>query len=151
MSFVYSVKFICGQNAQAAGTTLCTPVRQGIYATEVNIHNFHPPGPPGTPPVNANITKLALLLVHNDTTVFREPRFATAQPLPSVTLPPETATMDDCCSLQGPLNLNLAQLNIGFLVIQSNVALNVTAVYTATDLRSASISIDVQSINPQQV
>jgi hypothetical protein len=59
--------------------------------------------------------------------------------------------MDDCCSLQGPLNLSLSALNIGFLEILSNVALIVTAVYTATDLRATTISIDVQSINPQQV
>jgi hypothetical protein len=54
-------------------------------------------------------------------------------------------------SLLGPLNLSLAQLNVGFLVLQSTVSLNVTAVYTATDLQSASISIDVQSISERQV
>jgi hypothetical protein len=147
MPFVYSVKFICGTQNPTTAATPCTPVRQGIYSTEVNIHNFHPPG---TPP--AVINKLALLLVHNDVPVGREPRVAlAAPPFANINLQPGTATMDDCCSLLGPLNLSLAQLNIGFLVIQSTVSLNVTAVYTATDLHSASISIDVQSINERQI
>src|SRR5215831_6749224 len=147
MSFVYSVKFICGTQNPTTASNPCTPVRQGIYSTEVNIHNFHPVG---TPP--AAINKLALLLVHNDVPVGREPRFApAAPPFANITLQPGTATMDDCCSLLGPLRLSLGQLNIGFLVLQSTVSLNVTAVYTATDLHSGSISIDVQSITDRQV
>ena len=147
MSFVYSVKFICGTQNPPIPSNPCTPVRQGIYATEVNIHNFHPIG---TEP--AVIHKLALLVVHNDKPVGREPSIApAAPPFANITLRPGTATMDDCCSLLGPLNLSLGQLYIGFLVLQSTVSLNVTAVYTATDLHSGSISIDVQSINERQV
>jgi hypothetical protein len=59
--------------------------------------------------------------------------------------------MDDRCSLLGPLNLSLAQLSVGFLVLQSTVSLNVTAVYTATDLHSGTINIDLQSIDERQV
>jgi hypothetical protein len=143
---MYSVKFICGTQNPPNTSNPCTPVRQGIYSTEVNIHNFHPVG---TPP--AAINKLALQLVHNDVPVGREPHFAQPAPFANITLPPGTATMDDCCSLLGPLRLSLSQLNIGFLVLQSTVSLNVTAVYTATDLHSGSISIDVQSINERQV
>jgi hypothetical protein len=107
MLFVYSVKFICGTQNPPTTANICTPVRKGIYSTEVNIHNFHPPG---TPP--AVINKLAMLLVHNDAPVGREPRFAPAAPFANNTLQPGTATMDDCCSLLGPLQLSLAQLNI---------------------------------------
>jgi len=59
--FSYSVKFVCGsQNAAAAGANIpCSPVRQGIYATEVNIHNFQRDK-------EAVIEKRAILLVHND-------------------------------------------------------------------------------------
>jgi len=58
MSFVYSVKFICGtQNP----STTCTPVRQGVYSREINIHNFHQPGGPA-----AHIQKRILLLVNNN-------------------------------------------------------------------------------------
>ena len=142
--FVYSVKFICGTQNPPTTAPVCTPVRQGVYATEINIHNFQTNAP-------AAIQKRALVLVHNDSPVGREPGIARPQPFANITLPPGTATMDDCCSLQGPLNLSLSALNIGFLEILSNVALIVTAVYTATDLRATTISIDVQTINPQQV
>jgi hypothetical protein len=150
MSFIYSVKFICGiQNP----STTCTPVRPGAYATEINIHNFHPPGPPSAPPPVANIQKRIMLLVHNNQTIGLEPNVVTATPFATINLPPDSATMDDCCNLvpNAPPNV----LNIGFLELSSNVALNVTAVYTATDLTSTGvstgISIAVQSISPQQV
>jgi hypothetical protein len=142
--FVYSVKFICGTENPPTPAPTCTPVRQGTYATEINIHNFQTAHA-------ATIQKRVLLLVHNDAPVGREPQIARAQPFANITLPPDTATLDDCCSLGGPFNFSLSQINIGFLELVSNVALNVTAVYTATDLRAASISIDVQSITPQTV
>jgi hypothetical protein len=147
VSFIYSVKFICGiQNP----STTCTPVRPGGYATEINIHNFHPPG---TPPPIANIQKRIILLVHNNQPVGLEPNVVTATPFATITLPPDSGTMDNCCNL-GP-NFAPNALNIGFLELSSNLALNVTAVYTATDLTatgvSTGISIDVQSVSPQQV
>jgi hypothetical protein len=150
MSFIYSVKFICGiQNP----STTCTPVRPGAYATEINIHNFHPPGPPSIPPPIANIQKRIMLLVHNNQTVGLEPNIVTATPFATIALPPDSATMDDCCNL-GP-NFAPNALNIGFLELSSNLAINVTAVYTAAILTSTgastSISIDVQNISPQQV
>jgi hypothetical protein len=143
--FVYSVKFICGiQNPPATPVPTCTPVRQGAYATEINIHNIQTTA-------TAQITKRVLLLVHNDSPVGLEPHQVKAQPFATIALAPDSATMDNCCNLAGPLNFSLTQLNLGFLEIVSNVALNVTAVYTATDLKAASISIDVATINPQQV
>ena len=150
MSFVYSVKFICGtQNP----STTCTPVRPGAYATEINIHNFHPATPPTVPPPVAVIQKRIMLLVHNNQSVGLEPNIVTATPFATINLPPDSATMDNCCNL-GP-NFAPNTLNIGFLELSSNLALNVTAVYTATDLTSSGastgISIDVQSILPQQV
>ena len=57
--------------------------------------------------------------------------------------------MDNCCNI-GP-NFAPNALNVGFLELTSNLALNVTAVYTATDLNATGISIDVQIISPQQV
>jgi hypothetical protein len=144
--FSYSVKFVCGvQNpGTASPAPQCSPVRPGIYATEVNIHNFHPDQ-------GATIKKSALLLIHNDEPVGREPRFVKKQPFASIQLPPETATMDDCCGLAGPLHMDPARLNVGFLEIVSDVELNITAVYTATDAKLASISIDIDTINARQV
>ncbi len=140
--FSYSVKYICGQN-QPASTQPCSPVRQGIYATEINIHNFNH-GP-------AQIVKRVLQVVQNDAPVGREPGIAPAKQFDQITLPPDTATMDDCCHFADKLQFNPAHLNIGFLEIVSNVELNVVAVYTATDLKSASISIDVVTVGVRQV
>jgi hypothetical protein len=150
LTFIYSVKFICGiQNP----STTCIPVRQGAYATEINIHNFHQPGPPGGPSAPAvHIQKRILLLVHNNQTVGLEPGIVNAQNFSTITLPPDAATMDDCCNL-GP-NFAPNALNIGFLELVSDVPVSVTSVYTATGLTSTGvgtgISIDVQSITPQQ-
>ena len=47
----------------------------------------------------AAIEKLVLLLVHNNEAIGREPKFSKAQPFAKITLPPDAATMDDCCSL----------------------------------------------------
>ncbi len=140
--FSYSVKFICGQNAQT--TQPCTPVRQGIYATEINSHNFHRDQ-------TAQIDKRVLLVVQNDAPVGREPRVAQAKHFDAIALPPDSATMDDCCHFAEKLQFNPAQLNIGFLELVSTVELNVVAVYTATDLKSGGISIEVETIGVRQI
>lgn len=143
--FSYSVKFVCGtQNAPAATHVTCSPVRQGTYATEINIHNFQRDK-------EAVIEKRAILLVHNDSPDGREPKLVKARPFDKITLPPDSGTMDDCCGLGEKLQFAAGRLNIGFLEIVSTVELNVTAVYTATDLKSASISIDVESVAARQI
>jgi hypothetical protein len=118
-------------------------VRQGVYATDINIHNFNRD-------LRAEIEKRGLLLVHDNKPVGREPQIAKAVVFDKIVLPPDTATMDDCCSLT-KLQLNPALLNIGFLELVSSVELNVVAVYTATDLKSASVSIDVETISGRKV
>jgi len=140
--FSYSVKYICGQTAPATAQP-CSPVRPGIYATEINIHNFNHTA--------AQVSKRVLQIVQNDAPVGREPGFAKVAQFDQITLPPDTATMDDCCRFAEKLQFNPAHLNIGFLQIVSNVELNVVAVYTATDLKSASISIEVETITARQV
>ena len=142
--FSYSVKYVCGtQTATATTPQPCSPVRQGLYATEINLHNFNR--------VQAKLTKRVLQLVQNDNPAGREPRFVTATPFDEILLPPDSATMDDCCRLAERLQFNPARLNIGFLEIVSSVELNVVAVYTATDLKSASISIDVEPVSGRQI
>ena len=143
--FSYSVKYVCGQNAPPASAPAptCSPVRQGIYATEINIHNFN-----RTP---AEVEKRVLQLVQNDKPVGREPESVPAKAFDRIVLKPETATMDDCCRFADKLQFNPAHLNIGFLEIVSNVELNVVAVYTATDLKSNSIAIEVETINARKL
>ena len=144
--FSYSVKFVCGVQNAPAGVAAppCSPVRQGAYATEINIHNFQRDK-------EAVIEKRAIVLVHNDAPEGREPKVVKARPFDKITLPPDSGTMDDCCNLGEKLQFAAGRLNIGFLEIVSTVELNVTAVYTATDLKSASISIDVESVSGRQI
>jgi hypothetical protein len=67
-----------------------------------------------------------------------------------ILLPGHGATMDDCCRL---LELLLGgkpsgdvPLTIAILEITSPVELAVSAVYTASDLNDASVSVDVENI-----
>ena len=156
--FIYSVKFVCGvQNAPpvVAGVPpppapKCTPVRIGSYATEINIHNFRAQ--------DTKIDKRGLLLVKDgDPLIGREPKKVKATVIETgFKLPADSATMDDCCYLAEKLSFDPSKLNIGFWIISCEVELNVTAVYTATDVKTlpalpASISIDVETITGRQV
>jgi hypothetical protein len=85
--------------------------------------------------------------------VGREPRVVKRRIGDRIKLPADSATMDDCCRitemLLGAPSTSPMPLTIGFLEIVSNVELNVTAVYTASDLKSNGLGIDVQNITPR--
>jgi len=143
--FSYSVKFVCGTASKC--DCECGPVRPGVYATEINIHNFHD--------AEAALQKFVIPVVLAGAAAGREPKFAGRKATDRILLPAHTATMDDCCRLaelllgappSGPLGLT-----IGFLEIVSPVELSITAVYTATDAESKSISIDVEQIDARKV
>ena len=136
----YSAKFVCG--IQKDGDRDCTPVRPGIYATEINIYNFSSS--------EAKIHKLVLPTVFAGAPAGREPRVVEPKIVDTIVLPPNTATMDDCCRIaellfgaRPPLPM---PLTLGFIEIISPVELAVSVVYTVTDLKSNSISIDVEQI-----
>jgi len=140
-AFSYAVKFVCG--TQASCDCACTPVRPGSYATEINIYNHSGE--------TAEIVKYVIPVVFGGAAVGREPRTVTARAEDSITLPPYSATMDDCCRLaelllgapaQGPM-----PLSIGYLEIVSPVELTVTAVYTATGPEGGPVSIEVDRID----
>lgn len=135
----YTVKFVCGVNEVPKEG--CSPVRSGRYATEINIYNGHCS--------EATIEKIVTPVVLKGEPIGREPRVAKRMAKDKIKLPPQTATMDDCCRLAEllklPMNLN-GPLLIGFLEIISDVPLTVTAVYTASGLRDESVSIDVEQI-----
>ncbi len=139
--FTYSVKFVCGVQ-QDCGCE-CASVRPGIYATEINIHNYkcH----------EAEIEKRLIPLVLAGAAVGREPRISGQRVVDRIKLPGDTATMDDCCRitelLLGAPTTSPMPLTIGFMEIVSNVELNVTAVYTASDLKSNSLTLEVETVN----
>jgi V8-like Glu-specific endopeptidase len=142
--YVYSVKFLCGE--QKDDPCECGSVRPGTYATEINIHNFHEREVP--------IRKRVLPLVLAGAVRGREPRFTTAAAADKIVLPAHSATMDDCCRLLelilGARPAAPTPLTIGFLEIVSPVELNVTAVYTVSDLNRNATSIDVVTVEAKR-
>ena len=141
--FTYSVKFVCG--VQQECDCACAPVRPGVYSTEINIHNFkcH----------EAHVEKWLIPLVLAGAPLGREPRVVPRRAADRITLPADAATMDDCCRitelLLGAPPSGPTPLTIGYMEIVSDVELSVTAVYTASDLKSNGLSIDVQNISPR--
>jgi hypothetical protein len=140
--FSYSVKFVCGVQEDCA--CACAPVRPGTYATEINIYNFHP--------VEVPIRKVVVPVVLAGAPIGREPRWGESRSRrpDRMVLPPRTATMDDCCRIAalligGEPSATLP-LSAGFIEIISTEELAISAVYTATDLKGGSLSIDVEQI-----
>jgi hypothetical protein len=137
--YSYSVKFVCGVQENNEGK--CKVVRPGKYATDINIHNYHEN--------EVEIRKFVLPLVLKGEPIGREPRFVGYMGKDHIKLPPNTATMDDCCRiaelLYGSTLLPLP-LTIGFLEIISLKELSVDVVYTATDICSRTISIDHERV-----
>ncbi len=140
--FVYSAKFICGE--QPACGCECTSVQPGRYATEINIHNF------GIKEVA--IQKRFIPLALAGAAVGREPRVVAARAEDKIVLPPQTATMDDCCRIAerlfGGEAASPVPITIGFLEITASGPIAVTAVYTTTGLDSVGVSIEVEQIAP---
>ena len=136
--FVYSVKFVCG--TQPVSPCDCLSIRPGHYATEINIHNFSAH--------EVKIRKRVIPVVLASAPAGREPASAGPRASDSITLPPHTATMDDCCRLAELLlgTGSTNALNIGFLEITASAEVAVTAVYTSSGLDSGGISIDVQDV-----
>jgi hypothetical protein len=143
-AFSYAVKFVCG--TQPDCDCACAPVRPGAYATEINIFN------PTDKPVE--IVKYVIPVVFSGAAAGREPRTVVARAEDRITLPPLSATMDDCCRLAelmfGAQPQGTTPLNIGYLEIVSPVEITVTAVYTASEATGGSPSIHVEQIGPKQ-
>ncbi|MCP5103778.1 MAG: hypothetical protein GY950_10390 [bacterium] len=139
--YSYSVKFVCGK--QEGNELHCTPgVLPGVYATDINIHNYHKE--------RVLIKKYVLPLVMAGVPQGREPKYVGIKAQDSIVLPGNSATMDDCCRIAqllfGPATPPVLPLTIGFLEIVSPVELSVTAVYTASGLEKGHNSIDVEQI-----
>lgn len=143
-AFVYSAKFVCGE--QLACGCECTSVQPGRYATEINIHNY------GIKEVA--IHKRFIPLVLAGAPVGREPKVVVPRAEDKIILPPQTATMDDCCRIAellfGGEAASPMPITIGLLEITANGPIAVTAVYTATGLDSAGVSIEVEQIAPRR-
>jgi hypothetical protein len=145
----YGVKFLCGYVKETPpGVVPLTPgatLRPGIYATEVNILNYH------TGPVT--IHKYLYPLMRQMEPVGREPRSVGRRAEDAITLPAKSATFDDCFRLHELLHETITDepLSIYYLEIVSPVELTVTAVYTANDLRGISVALEVLQVEGKQI
>jgi hypothetical protein len=138
--YSYAVKFVCGTLTDCGCG--CGPLRPGTYATEINILNPH------CKP--ANIVKRVVPLVYAGAVTGREPTTAAARATDTLVLPAGEATMDDCCRiaelLYGAVPGSGMPATVGFLHIVSDVELQVTAVYTATDPHGNGLSVAVEPV-----
>ncbi len=138
--FVYAVKFVCGTQPEC--DCACGPIRPGRYATEINLLN------PGFKEVR--VLKRFVPVVLAGAPLGREPRVAAPRAEDKIVLPPHSATLDDCCRINellfGAPGASPSALTIGFVEITADADIVVTAVYTASGLDGAGVSIDVQQI-----
>lgn len=142
--FVYSVKFICG--VQPECDCQCAPVQPGRYSTEINIHNYSLK--------EVEVRKRFVPVVLAGAPAGREPRVAKVRAEDRLILPPQTATMDDCCRIAELLfdgePPSPIPLTIGFLELTASADIAVTAVYTTSGLKSGGVSIAVEQIAGQR-
>jgi hypothetical protein len=142
--FVYAVKFVCGVQPECGCE--CVSVQPGRYATEINIHNYSSK--------EIRILKRFIPVVLAGAAVGREPGTAASRAEETITLPPHSATMDDCCRISellfGAAPAGSIPVTIGFLEITATAELAVTAVYTASGLQAGGVSIDVVQITAQR-
>jgi len=140
-AFTYSVKFVCGVQTECGCG--CAPVQPGTYATEINIHNY------SLKPVE--IVKRFVPLVLAGAPAGREPNSASPRAEDRITLPAQTATMDDCCRIAklifGEKPASPVPLIIGFLELTASADIAVTAVYTTSGTKPhGSVGIELQQV-----
>jgi len=136
--FIYNVKFVCGKAA-----TKELIVNPGIYTTEINILNFNNEKP-------AELIKFFIPVVLRNQAIAREPKFEKPVHKEELRLPANCATMDDCLKLKEALHAD-DELKIGFLKIESNLPLSVTAVYTVMNPESKNVSIEVVQVTAEKI
>ena len=156
----FGVKFVCGfqpslttaTGAQGLGEPVVKP---GNYATSINIHNYNYR--------EVQLRKKVLLLVKDTQPIGREPESVKPSAFDKILLGPDYATMDDCNRIWQLLNPGAALPAVmpfmeGYLVILSQLDLDVDAVYTAevpgrldANQNPTGISIDVERVNGKRV
>lgn len=134
--YSFSVKFVCGK--QGTDEPKLAAVRPGIYATEINIHNYNRR--------EAALRKRVIPLVVNEDVIGREPRYSDIRAWDGILLPPDTATLDDCTRITELLGLQADAHVIGFLEILSQQDLNVDAVYTVEGRYLYNTAIEVERV-----
>ena len=138
--FVYTVKFICGASEKMPREECEAVLGAATYCTEINIFNYNDEK-------KALIEKFVVPIVAGQF-VAREPHIAKMIKGDKITLPPNTATMDDCCRISQMMK-QPGTFKIGYLKIVSTVNLAVTAVYTASNKTGDVANLQVLPISAQ--
>jgi hypothetical protein len=122
--YQYAVKFLCTSNVPGTSQTT-TAVLPGVYQTAVNIHN-----------PNSQVARFRKKLAdrHGQITPFLDGQ-----------LKPDEATSIDCSQVQS-FGIPFIHGFEGFLVIESTLSLDVTAVYTAGPRGGEVASLDVERV-----
>lgn len=115
LPFTYSVKYLCGLQRFPSQPPFEPPVKQGNYATAINIHNYHE-----TPIV-----------------IFKKAVIANGVigPITTQDLKPNQAINIDCTKIARSIPSGLPPFIEGFFEIKSSVQLSVAAVYTSKGCR----------------
>lgn len=138
--YSYSVKFVCGKAGDFGERPI---VRPGMYATEINIHNYNWE--------DVSIRKHVLVLVRDGEAVGREPKYVKVSGEDGIGLPPETATMDDCQRIAEITGIDTSVLTIGYLHLIATRDVAVDAVYTAGGFDEAGPSIEVERVEANRL
>src|SRR5262249_40515036 len=104
----------------------CAPLAPGSYATAVSLHNY------SLRPVE--VVKRVVPIVLAGAAIGREPNSSGVRAEDRITVPPQAATLDDCCRVEqlvfGDTPRAPAALTIGLLEITASAEIAVTALYT---------------------
>jgi hypothetical protein len=135
LSFEYAAKIVCGRQKEPDDRRLA----RGFYATAINIHN------PDTEAATF-FKKLALTLPPGGQ------RAGNVHPIARDNIGPDHALEVDCIDIRTRIPSVLLEPYLeGFLVIQSDRPLDVTAVYTTAGLDAAGTITGPNNINVQQI
>ena len=138
-NYVYVIKVTCNIPPSVEAGAPAIGLVSGYYSTDINIYN------PSLMRMIATITQ----------------KFVPAMPIPAlappalippvpVVLAPDNAIRIDCTTIAAAFPAAVGLPLTGFVILYSNVKLNVVAVYTANSVALGGISIDTQYIQYQK-
>ena len=127
--FQYAAKFLCTSNIPGTSQT-STALLPGVYQTAVNIHN---------PNRKTAYLRKKLAVASGEISGFLEQK-----------LEPDAASRVDCNDISS-FGIRLIHGFEGFLVIESDVSLDVVAVYTAGKRGAEVESIDVEHVPERKI
>jgi hypothetical protein len=135
--YVYTVKFVCNTPPGPEGQAVVIGLASGYYWTDINIYN---------PSVLKSMATITQKLIPAPGPAPIGP--VNIPPVP-VVLAQDTAMKIDCNTITAAFPTIMGFPVSGFIVLYSNIKLNVVAVYTANSVISGGISVDTVYVQSQ--